>query len=77
MSLQEQFLSVYGQSDIDIYIIGSPLIDVSLTVTIRWLWTELQAGEFPQMRNYERIPKLHSRSVMLKVTSTYTLLGRL
>jgi hypothetical protein len=47
MTLQVQFLCVSGQSDIDIYIIGSPLKYMPTTATIHWLWTELQAGEFP------------------------------
>ena len=47
------------------------------TMTNGWLRTELQAGEFPQMRNYEHIPKLRSCTFMVKVTLKYTLLGRL
>ena len=42
----------YAQSDVDIYIIGPPLKYMPSAMTIRWLWTEPQPGEFPKMRNY-------------------------
>ena len=41
---------------------------------IRWLWTKLRPGEFPKIRNYERVPKLRSCMFLVIVTSTYTLL---
>jgi hypothetical protein len=68
-----EILHVFGQTDIEIYIIGSPLEYRSSPITIRWLWTKLQPGEFPQIRNYKRTTKLRSRSVMVKVTLKYTL----
>jgi hypothetical protein len=49
--LQVQFLCVYGQSDVEIYIIGSPLKYMPNSTMIHWLRTELDAGEFPKMRN--------------------------
>ena len=49
--LQVQLSCVYGQSDVEIYLIGSPLKFMPSPMTIRWLRTELQTGEFPQMWN--------------------------
>jgi hypothetical protein len=40
-----------GQSDIEIYIFGMHLKYIPSTTTIHWLWAELDAGEFPKMRN--------------------------
>ena len=42
---------VSGQSDVEIYIIGPPLKYMPIPITIPPPWTELQAGEFPHMRN--------------------------
>ena len=47
-TLQVQFLSVSSQSDVDVYIIGSSLKYMPSPMTNGWLWTDLQAGEFPQ-----------------------------
>jgi hypothetical protein len=49
--LQVQFLCVYGQSEVEIYIIGSTLKYIPSTRAIHSLWVELDAGEFPKMRN--------------------------
>jgi hypothetical protein len=47
-----EILHVFGQGDIDVYIIGWPLKYMPTPMTIRWLWTELRGGEFPQLRNF-------------------------
>jgi hypothetical protein len=44
-------LRVSGQSDVDIYIIETHLKYIPSTTTIHSLWVELDAGEFPKMRN--------------------------
>ena len=51
MDDEHDILHVYGQSDVEIYIIGSTLKYMPSTMTIARPWMELQAGEFPQMRN--------------------------
>ena len=45
--LQVQFLSVSGQTEFQIYIIGSTLNYMRSPMTIARTWMELQAGEFP------------------------------
>jgi hypothetical protein len=47
-----EILCVFVESDFDIYIIGSPLMHVPTYMMNAWTWTELQAGEFPKMRNF-------------------------
>jgi hypothetical protein len=74
---EHEILHISGQSDVEIYIIRSTLKYVPSTMTNGWLRTEVQAGEFPQMRNYEHIPKVRSCMFMVKVMLKYTLLGRL
>ena len=46
-----EILDIYGQSNIEIYIIGSLLKYAPNPATIARPWTELQAGQFPQGRN--------------------------
>jgi hypothetical protein len=46
-----EILDIFGQSDIEIYIIRSPLKYVPSLATMASLWTELHIGEFPHMRN--------------------------
>jgi hypothetical protein len=50
-TLQAQFLHVSGQSNIEIYIIGSPLKGMPIPMMMARPWTELQARQFPQGRN--------------------------
>jgi hypothetical protein len=61
MHPEGEILVVSGQSDVEIYTIGSTLKYMPSPMTIRWLWTKLQAGEFPQMRNQERATNMRSR----------------
>ena len=49
--LLRQFLHVTGQTEFQIYVIETPLKYMASTMTIAHPWTELQAEEFPQMRN--------------------------
>ena len=44
-------LRVSGQSDVDVYIIETPLMHIPSTATIHWLREELHSGEFPHRRN--------------------------
>ena len=74
---EAEILDISGQSDIEIYIIGSPLKYVPSLATIAHPLTELHIGEFPQMRNYKWATKVRSRLVTVKVMLKYTLLGRL
>jgi hypothetical protein len=53
-TLEVQFLSVSGQSEVEIYIIGSTLKHMPSTMTIAHPSMEIYAGEFPQMRNYNK-----------------------
>ena len=67
----------YGQSDVEIYIIGSTLKSVPSPMMNGWLRTKIYAGEFSQMRKQKQVTKLRYRSVMAKVMLKYTLLGHL
>jgi hypothetical protein len=49
--LRVQYLCGSGQSNFEIYVIGSTLKYVPTPMTSGWLRMELQAREFPQMRN--------------------------
>jgi hypothetical protein len=73
--LKAEIPHVFGQSDTDTYISGSTLKYMPSAMTNGWLYTEIYAGEFPKMRNYKRTMNMSSSSVMVKVTSKYTLLG--
>jgi hypothetical protein len=53
--VKAEILHVFGQSEFDIYIIVPPLKYVPNPMTIAWPWMELQAEEFPKMRNYKRL----------------------
>ena len=74
---EHEFLDISGQSNIQIYMIGSPLKYAPSPATIARPWTELQAVQFPQGRSYNRTTNVRSRSVRVKVTLKYTLLRRL
>jgi hypothetical protein len=82
--LQVQFLSVSGQSDVEISIIGWTLKYMPSAPTIGWLSTELPGGEFPKMRNFNyrslKIIACYKSSTwlsLLKPSFKYTSLGRL
>jgi hypothetical protein len=47
VALQAEILCVSAPSNIDIYIIESPLNCVPTAVTNGWLWMDLDSGEFP------------------------------
>ena len=74
---EHEFLDISGQSNIQIYMIGSPLKYAPSPATIARPWTELQAVQFPQGRSYNRTTNMCSRSVSVKVMLKYTLLGHL
>jgi hypothetical protein len=44
---EAEIMHVFGQSDIDIYIIESPLMYVPTPMMNGWPWTDLHSGEFP------------------------------
>ena len=79
-----KILHVSGQSDVEIYIIGSTLKYVPSTMMDGWLRTEIYAGEFPKMWNvnYRHLNiivcyQASSCAFLVKVMLKYTLLGRL
>ena len=74
---EHEILPVSGQSDIEIYILGSLLKYMPSTMTIARPWMELQAGEFPQMRNWKRTTNTTHSMFLVKVMLKYTSLGRL
>jgi len=51
MHPEGEILVVSGQSDVEIYTIGSTLKYMSSTMTIAHPSMEIYAGEFPPMRN--------------------------
>ena len=55
--LQAEILCVYAQSEVEIYIIWTPLKHIPTPVTICWLWVQLHWGKLPQIRNYVCAPE--------------------
>jgi hypothetical protein len=49
---EAEILDVSAQSDIEIYIIYSPLKHIPTPLAVGWLWRKLDSGEFPQIRNF-------------------------
>ena len=83
-TLQHQFLCVSGQSDVDIYIIVSPLNHMPSPIMIAPPWMELQAREFPKMRkcnqrylNIIACYQASSCTFLVKLSFKYTLFGHL